>query len=417
MEALTPATQNTAAGMVRHPAHAAEGDIDALALSSNPYVSGGSLTGLSSNPTMLVRYHVARHRRTPPDVLATLSDDVRDVRIALASNPATPPVILDALLGDASEYVRIQVASNPALGEEKMRLIMAGYPAAAMRRALAANEAAPADLLDVLAGDPDTSTRQAVAENANSPAAVLEHLTGDPSVDVVAAVAGNAAVDPELLANHHEWSTGPEVLCRLAENPSCPPHVLESMERGSYDLSFELAANPSSPTTVLDRIVRNPDMPARLHCIENPSVSAETLAEIARERSDTMGRQLAAGHHNTPQATLVALADDPEERVRLCLAENASTPPGVLASLALDGSEMVRSAVARNPTTSSDVLDALAGDLSNYVRFHVAANPLIGEATARRLAADADQTMRYAVLGASPYAERIISDTRGGMSF
>ena len=98
---------------------------------------------------------VALCMETPPDILAKLSQYADDsVRFAVAKNPHTPIIALNALANDDNPAIRWTVADNVST---------------------------PADTLILLAGDMyNVSVRAAVAENLNTPIDTLKTLLNDP---------------------------------------------------------------------------------------------------------------------------------------------------------------------------------------------------------------------------------------------
>ena len=76
-----------------------------------------------------------------------------------------------------------------------------------------------------------------------------------------------------------------------------------------------------------------------------------------------------------PEAELLALAHDPDDKVRMRLAWSSQTPASVLTVLSEDASAVVRSTVAENPNTPPELLVAMAQDSGETVRMAVAANP------------------------------------------
>lgn len=91
------------------------------------------------------------------------------------------------------------------------------------------------------------------------------------------------------------------------------------------------------------------------------------LVAMARD-PDARIRESAALAHLTPEDVLADLAADPDLGVRICVARNGRTPPQVLRRLATDGSAGLRGWVAANPAVPGDLLDELATDPSRTVR-------------------------------------------------
>jgi CheY-like chemotaxis protein len=94
------------------------------------------------------------------------------VRLVLAHNPHTLPLVLSRLAEDKNERVRCRVAENPNT---------------------------PAEVLTELAKDVSAEVRLSVVENANTPKDVLEFLAKDKSEDVRLGMAENRHVPVEIL--------------------------------------------------------------------------------------------------------------------------------------------------------------------------------------------------------------------------
>lgn len=100
------------------------------------------------------------------------SEEETHVRLILASNPHTSPMVLAKLADDEDQRVRSRVAEN---------------------------EQVPYKILAKLANDKDPDVRSSVCENVNVPADLLEKLSADPSEDVRLAIAGNLRVPTHIL--------------------------------------------------------------------------------------------------------------------------------------------------------------------------------------------------------------------------
>ena len=85
-------------------------------------------------------------------------------RIALASNDTAPPDILEMLASDESPYVRASAAANCVLPEAAITRL-ASDEISGVRENAARNTSAPLDLLAVLAEALDDEGRAAALEN------------------------------------------------------------------------------------------------------------------------------------------------------------------------------------------------------------------------------------------------------------
>ncbi len=115
------------------------------------------LRDLSGVSDMGSRWAVAKNHFTPIDILEKLAkDDINLVRALVATNPNTPPSILNKLFSD-EKIVRDGLSGNPNT---------------------------PIKLLQVLANDSDKMVRLRVAENPSTPKEVLSSMIDDEDINV-----------------------------------------------------------------------------------------------------------------------------------------------------------------------------------------------------------------------------------------
>ena len=132
---------------------------------------------------------VAAHRGdTPSQLLADLCGDPdAAVRLALATNPATPADALAELArAERDEPVLASLCVLPHAPRPVLEALAAS-PSVAARRAIAARRDAPPALLSRLAHDPDPSVCLAVAGNPSAPREALSTLTATPVPSVMRA--------------------------------------------------------------------------------------------------------------------------------------------------------------------------------------------------------------------------------------
>ncbi len=113
---------------------------------------------------MGARWAVAKNPHTPEDVLSDLAKDkVNLVRALVATNPATPPSILEKFFSD-EKIVRDGLSGNPST---------------------------PVKILKILASDSDKMVRMRLAENTNAPQEILKELLEDSDPNVAKAAEAN----------------------------------------------------------------------------------------------------------------------------------------------------------------------------------------------------------------------------------
>ncbi|MBU1990080.1 hypothetical protein KJ691_04965 [bacterium] len=113
---------------------------------------------------MGARWAVAKNPHTPQDVLVNLAGDkVNLVRALVATNPMTPPAVLEKFFSD-EKIVRDGLSGNPST---------------------------PVKILKILANDADKMVRMRLAENSGAPKEILQELCDDSDVNVAKAAQMN----------------------------------------------------------------------------------------------------------------------------------------------------------------------------------------------------------------------------------
>lgn len=165
-------------------------------------------------------------------------DDDPSIRLVVAQNPATPRTVHQLLELDDSQHVRAALARNPTITPKLLLMLARDYSwsAVPIRGAAARNPVATPEILALLAQDQASLVRQTVFQNQHiapeigqqvCQRALIEALYSlDPWLHVLAC--GHPATPIEHLAKavNSPWWLG---RATLAENPSCPPGVLEQL--------------------------------------------------------------------------------------------------------------------------------------------------------------------------------------------
>lgn len=146
--------------------------LERFAKSDDPHSRNAALSGFRKSKGMLALEDVPDHWRDSTELAYYNADWSRGLlgvltgsaRMALASNDAAPPDILEMLAADEDSQVRAAVAANCALAEETIARL-ASDEIKEVRAGAARNISAPPDLLAVLAEDLDDEVRAAALEN------------------------------------------------------------------------------------------------------------------------------------------------------------------------------------------------------------------------------------------------------------
>jgi hypothetical protein len=335
---------------------------------------------LAREPDVELRRALARHPRTPADVLGWLrADEDEEVRKNAAANPRTSP---EAMLfferleqGEQVEDRELLALSRGQLWARQLVAQCAGASvelleglaqdqAWQVRQVVATNSKLGPQWLEALSRDSDRDVRQAVAANPNTPPAVLEHLLGDETEEVRQSARKNPQVPLATL----------QLLERLEQGQTLAPEILESLAAQS-DWGRRLAANnPGASQDLLFSFREHPDWHTRLGVAKNPTCPAATLETLSRD-TDPDVRQAVGSHPSSPATVLEALLRDDNYEVRRSIARNPQAPQPILQQLVADDHWLVRQDLAQNPSTPAELLLHLSQDSDRDVRQAAALHP------------------------------------------
>ncbi len=208
-----------------------------LAVADNPGLDLETANRLSHDRSDNVRQALedkARDAKTDPGYLKILSkcQNYR-VRLAVCENHSIPEEMLEILARDEHAEVRKTVRNQWVRQARRLRIslqeleTLAAKPIEEVKAAVATNPNTPPALLERLVSQGSAQLREAVAKNEKSPSGLLQRLAGDESVDVRAGVAQNSHTPMETLEKLRQ-DTNPRVIQTLAENPVVVHHRKEN---------------------------------------------------------------------------------------------------------------------------------------------------------------------------------------------
>lgn len=340
---------------------------------------------------------VAANEACPPDLLRTLAEHtVAKVRQRVVANPQTPVEVVAKLGSQFPE----QLLDNPAFDTYLLERpdLLEGIGASALR-SLVKRDICPMGFWEYAARFDDQASQLYLLMNAAAPKMAVERLLQSAHRSVkdaaqwhinlqvkplknwrgilTASVAKSLSVEQPneainalayVVANildmrGHAWAqeigesdilgfrTPGFQISSLAANPSTPPSVLERLaEDKSADGWDSVAFNPSTPASLLEHLAGHKDEDIRKSVAQNPAAPPSILELLAEDKKAPV-RWWVAANPSTPGYVLERLAKDRNEIVRSNVASNLSAPPAVLESLAEDKEESIRTAVAHNPCT------------------------------------------------------------------
>ncbi|WP_030295674.1 hypothetical protein [Streptomyces katrae] len=338
----------------------------------------------------------------PPDrarLLAAHPD--RQVRARLASRPGLPLDVLEALAADPEVEVVAELAlwtAEPSVAER-----LAAHPHAEVRRGAASNEATPPAALAALitgeglaparsclvcdreeipfthdpycartdcdlrggaacAGGHESTLheiRQQAARNPATPTAAAASLAGHPSMLIRWALAERTDLSQELYARLAQDPI-PGVRSEAAANPAIGEPLIRALASrcGSGGKGGKGATAGDEVTQSLAR---------------HPRVPLDVLASLAR--ATRIGPALVPRIADATPAELADAAASADARVRMLVAQRHDLAPELRDALARDPDAAVVKAIAPHPGLSEEQLRAMVGLHGVRVLARVAANP------------------------------------------
>ena len=200
-----------------------------------PNAHPAALRCMAGHDDYRVRCGAAANANCPPAAIARAAfDDIPAVRAGAASNPNCPPGLLIPLGTDPEWRVRAAVAANPNC---------------------------PPRTVAALTSDEYRDVQQGALSNQNCPTGLLRWHAAQPAT--AAAVAANPACPRTLMRQLADGGWGGDVLRGLAANPACGSELLTRLADTGGVVTQRVAANPNTPTAVLQRIAGDPQSSQR----------------------------------------------------------------------------------------------------------------------------------------------------------
>ncbi|WP_228815072.1 hypothetical protein [Nocardia cyriacigeorgica] len=316
------------------------------------------------------------------------ADPLVDNREKLAACPGLPRDVTQTLACDPD--VRV-VAELALWATTDVAAELAAHPHASVRRAVAANEAAPpAALAALLTGVGLPPARSClVCDREPIP---FVHDPNCPRPD--------CALPPGASCDGSHESTVHEIQQMALRNPATPVDAAVGFaDHSSTLLRCELAARTDLPQHLYARLAEDSVPWVRAHLADNPAIDEGTIRALAFDRGHDVQRRLA--HHprlpldvlsHLAEATRIGstllprigsastaeaeeLAASPNSTLRMLIAQRRDLPTGLRDALARDPDAKVLESIAPHPGLSEAQLRAMVASHGVRVMAKVAANP------------------------------------------
>lgn len=308
---------------------------------------------------------------TPEWARRFAADPVLEHREKLAACPDLPTDVRETLAADPDVRVVTELALWTTLD---MAARLASHPHAEVRRAVAANEATPPDVLAALISEGLPPARRCLVCDREAPPFVHEPQCPRPDCEL----------PPGASCDGSHESAMHEIQEAALRNPGTPTEaVVGFVDHPSVLLRWTLAARPGLPTEVYRRLAADPVPGVRADLAGNPAIDAVLMRTLADDRGHDVRRRL-AGNPKVPLDVLVHLADDTKIGATL-LPRIAVASPGEVRQLAQSPNPAVRMLVAQRRDLPPEIRDALADDPDAKVTKSVAPHPGLAEARLRTM--------------------------------
>ncbi|WP_329022093.1 MULTISPECIES: hypothetical protein [unclassified Streptomyces] len=302
------------------------------------------------------------HARSPEWARHFAGDPVAEHREKLAACPGLPDDVVEKLAADPD----VQVVAELALWTTpRTAARLASHPHAAVRRALAANEATPPVVLAaLLTGEGLPPVRRClVCDREETP---FVHDPHCPRLD--------CDLPPGASCDGSHESTRHDTQLAAVRNPATPTEaVVGFVDHPSLLLRWALAARPDLPPDVCARLAEDANPGVRGDLAENPAIDDALIRVLATDRDHEVRRRLA---HNprVPLDVLTRLAGTTRIGATL-LPRIASTSPDEAEELAASPNPAARMLMAQRRDLAPSVRDALADDSDAKVVKSIAPHP------------------------------------------
>ena len=230
-------------------------------------------------PLIVLRPLAKKMRLSQQFLIKLLASADSVVRSGVASNLATPKVLVRQLLNDPSASVRRAIALRNDLTIASIQVLMSDKDVW-VRQWLARNLRVPGKLLKQLSSDTHIDVRRAVARNPRCPVALLNVLAKDKSAWVRSAVAYQKRAPMRLMRLLAE-DIDIDVLSGVANNQRTPQKVLQKLALSVYaDVRRGVILNVHATRKTLLPLLEDAYYLHRLMLITKPQLKANDICHL-----------------------------------------------------------------------------------------------------------------------------------------
>ncbi|SHI54630.1 hypothetical protein SAMN02745216_00120 [Desulfatibacillum alkenivorans DSM 16219] len=313
------------------------------------------LSKFSKSSNYEIRMEAAANTHTPPKALLELAADKDGlVRVKAIGNPNTPTDQLSRMLWDhnVSEAIREDIADYT--NNETLIRQMAASPDLNIRCKAALKDNLPADALKALVHDKEDDVRETVASKVSPPFETWTVLVNDPVERV-----RNTAIH-RLRFHDGRGNLSESLLLVMAESPN-------------KEVRKIAAGSKQATNRVLEISVRDQDEWVRGEAAENTNLQPYLRSVLEKDQSRSVQKGLFREEYKKAKFSrdenyLRWMATHQSHAVRSAVAKNRYTPHESLLKLAVDPVDSVRMDLATSGSVPEECLEILSRDSDPKVR-------------------------------------------------
>lgn len=229
------------------------------------------LDHLSKSNNEYIKMRVSQHRNASGKTLASLIEDddldrlqhswYRKILLGVASNPNTPPHLLDILLEKGDDEISYNVALNKNINRKTLENLCYNR-SGNIHCWVLSNPSLPKELLEYFSNSEILHNRELVAKHKNTPPEVLDRLSYD---------------EQELVFSYDPWSYPTTFWGVEPENKKNEPSI--------KIVRFWVARNNNIADSTVERMSHDSDARIRASLTFNSSVNEKLIKRLREDKN------------------------------------------------------------------------------------------------------------------------------------
>ncbi len=390
---------------------------NALMLARWDHTPASALQALSNSTDRAVVLRLDKNPNTPSHAMPNLYSEKEEgfkrnlsLTMLIAQHKHTPISILECIAKFDNDIESLMaVSKNPTVNADVLRILMDRMAASQkyelLKKNVAGNPSATADLLKEIYSEGDGHTRASVISHANCPLLLIEHAINDDDVMVMRQLATDKRLTKAILTRLI-LCKDKAVRCGVASNFALSKVLIKQLVFDDIDaVRRVIAAREDLTIANIMHLMNDRDHWVRMWLARNPIVSRKVLERLSIDKHADV-RRAVARNPRCPIGLLKILANDENSWVRSAVAYQHKSPGSLMEALSEDTDIDVLSGVANNPHTPQRVLKKLIASPEADIRRGVILNHKANRNTLLPLIEDPYYLHRLMLVASSKLKEK-----------